>query len=171
MSENVKFTCACCGKELDEWPALTSRTPSPYFSLSEEEKEELAELSTDFCKITYPDQTDYFIRCTLTQKVNDSCQDLEYGVWVSVSEKSFSDYKENYHNPNHVTTYFGWLCTEILGYDMDNDIPTDVTTQTGNNRPIVVPHASCNHPFVQDYYNGISETEAIRRIKEMLGEN
>jgi len=31
-----------------------------------------------------------------------------------------------------------------------------------------VPHEDFDHPFVYDYYNGISKEEAERRIHEML---
>ncbi len=170
MSDTVKFTCSCCGLQHESWPALTFNSPSQYFFLSEEDKDEIAEIGSDFCTITYTDHTAYFIRCRLIQQVNDSCQNLDYGIWASLSEKSFKDYKENYHNLKHETTYFGWLCNEIPGYEFDDSIPTDVVTQTGDSRPIVVPHDSCNHPFVYDYYNGISEVEALKRIREMIGE-
>ena len=44
----------------------------------------------------------------------------------------------------------------------------DSFTRAGNNRPDIVPHQDFDHPFVNDYYNGITKTEAERRIKEML---
>ena len=45
----------------------------------------------------------------------------------------------------------------------------NVVTRNNNLRPELVPHESFEHPFVKDYYNGISKTEAERRINEMLG--
>jgi len=36
-------------------------------------------------------------------------------------------------------------------------------------RPELFPHESFNHPFVKDYYTGITKVEAERRISEMLG--
>lgn len=93
MKETIKYTCSCCGKEHEEWPALGYTSPTNYEVLSEEEKEIIAELSSDFCTIRRPDQIDNFIRVTLTFKVIDHCQDLEYGLWVSLSDKSFQDYK------------------------------------------------------------------------------
>lgn len=168
MAGQLKYICNCCGQEHYEWPALTFKSPNNYNTLSQADKETIAEIDSDFCIIRHPDQIDRFIRCTLTQKVIDYCEDLEYGLWVSLSEKNFSDYLSNYNNGNHETTYFGWLCNDIPEYNFNESIPTTVFTRTGNQRPEIVPHKDFDHPFVKDYYNGITKEEAERRIKAML---
>lgn len=168
MTTQIKYTCSCCGKEYYEWPALTFNSPDNYNVLSQVAKDNIAEIDSDFCIIRHPEQTDRFIRCTLTQKVTDHCRDLEYGIWVSLSEKSFDNYTENYNNDSHETMYFGWLCNSIPGYEFKESIPTTVFTQTGNQRPNIVPHQDFDHPFVRDYYNGITIQEAERRVKAML---
>ncbi|WP_423148126.1 DUF2199 domain-containing protein [Rubrolithibacter danxiaensis] len=168
MTERIKYTCSCCGQEHFEFPALTFKSPDNYDTLSHQDKEIIAEISSDFCVITHSDQTDRFIRCTLTQKVIDHCEDLEYGLWVSLSEKSFNDYSENFDNENHETKYFGWLCNDIPEYEFKESIPTTVFTRAGNQRPEIVPHEDFDHQFVKDYYNGITKDEAERRIKTML---
>ncbi|MNK02174.1 hypothetical protein D3C87_199940 [compost metagenome] len=168
MEDLIKYTCSVCGKEHEEWPALAYNAPQAYLSLSEREKEEIADLTDDFCVIRYEDQTDRFIRCTLTQKVTDHCEDLEYGFWVSLSEKSFNDYDENYHNENHETVYFGWMSNFLPEYKYAESIPTNVYTRSGNQRPEIVPHEDSDHPFVKDYYQGITKAEAERRINYML---
>ncbi|GAO44029.1 hypothetical protein FPE01S_03_00680 [Flavihumibacter petaseus NBRC 106054] len=104
----------------------------------------------------------------MNQKVNYSCQDLNYGLWVSLSEKSYDDYLANFNNDNHETTYFGWLCNGIPGYNFDSSIPMNVFTQKGNLRPVIEPHESFDHPFVKDYYQGITKDEADRRVNQML---
>ena len=169
MSETIKFTCSCCGKEHEEWPALVYISPTNYEFLSEDDKKNIAQLDEDFCVITHPDQTDRFIRCTLTQKIIDHCENLQYGLWVSLSDKSFQDYSDNFKNEDHETKYFGWLSNNLPGYDFsEGGIPTTVFTKTGNSRPEIVPHEDFDHPFVHDYYDGITKAEGERRIKEML---
>lgn len=168
MADSLKYICSCCGQEHEEWPALAYSSPSPYNNLSEEDKKNIGELTGDFCSIHHQDQTDRFIRCTLTQKVIDHCENLEYGLWVSLSEKSFQDYSDNFKNDNHETKYFGWLCNDLPDYDFKVSIPTTVFTRIGNSRPEIVPHEDFDHPFVHDYYNGITKQEAERRIREML---
>jgi len=163
----MKYTCSCCGQEHEEWPALTYPSPTAYLMLSEEEKQNIAQLNSDFCIIRHPEQIDRFIRCTLTQKVSDHCKDLDYGLWVSLSEESFEDYSDNFTNENYETKYFGWLSNNLSDYDFKKGIPTTVFTRLGNQRPEVVPHQNFDHPFVNDYYNGITKAEAEKRIWKM----
>lgn len=168
MAENIKYTCSCCGKVHEEWPALVYTSPENYNALPEEDKQAIGELDADFCIINHPDRVDRFIRCTMTQKVIDHCEDLEYGLWVSLSDKSYQDYSDNFKNENHQTIYFGWLCNDLPDYEFSESIPTTVFTRTGNHRPEIIPHKDFDHPFVKDYYNGITKAEAEKRINEML---
>ena len=163
-----EYKCSICGQIHSEWPALTYSSPTNYFQLSEEEKATIANLDSDFCIINYEDQTDRFIRVTLSMKVIDSEEDLDYGLWVSLSEKSFNDYEENYNNPNHETTYFGWLCNTLPDYENTMSIPINVVTQLGDQRPKIFPHKDHDHQFVRDFYNGITSHEAQRRVDEMM---
>jgi hypothetical protein len=168
MLETIKYTCSRCGKVHKEWPALTYISPTNYNALSEDDKQSMGELKNDFCIINHPEETDRFIRCTLTQKVIDHCEGLEYGLWVSLSEKSFQDYSDNFNNENHKAKYFGWLSNNLPDYEFKESIPTTVFTRFGNQRPEIIPYEDFDHPFVRDYYNGITKIEAERRIKEML---
>lgn len=168
MSEVIKYRCNCCGEEHEKWPALTFNSPDPYYFLSDNEKQEIAELGSDFCIINYSDQTDRFIRCTFSQLVTDHCDDLDYGVWVSLSEKSFNDYKDNYNNEAHEVIYFGWLSNNISEYSFEESVPLNVVTQKGNQRPRIEPHSSFQYPFIDDFYNGITKAEAEKRINDMI---
>jgi hypothetical protein len=168
MSKFKKYICSKCGQEHEDWPALAFSSPSHYNDLSDDEKSSIAELSSDFCVIKYSDQIDRFIRCTMDIRIIDHCETLQYGIWVTLSEKSFENYKTNFHNEEHEESYFGWLSNQLVGYKNTTKIPTSVFTRSGNNRPEVVPHEDFDHPLVTDYYNGISKAEAERRIKEML---
>ncbi len=167
-NKSSEFKCSECGKIHSEWPALAFKSPTNYDCLSENDKVEIAKLDTDFCEIQYEGQIDRFIRVTLSQKIKDACETLEYGLWVSLSEKSYLDYKENYNNPNHETGYFGWLCSDIPEYEDTISIPCDVMTKCGNDRPEIFPHEDFEHPFVRDYYKGILKTEAENRIQQMI---
>lgn len=163
-NQPAKFKCSACGHTHFDWPALTFTSPANYDELTEKEKAEWGKLNTDFCEIHYTDHTDRFIRVTLTQKVIDTCENLEYGLWVSLSEKSYQDYADNFNNENHQTRYFGWLCNNIPEYGNTMAIPCDVMTKNGNQRPEIFPHQNVDHPFVTDYYNGITRSEAEKRM-------
>lgn len=166
----MRYTCPTCGEEHDDWPSLAFSSPCPYNELSDEEKNTTAELSNDFCVVRYEDQTDRFIRAVLFQKVNDHCEDLHYGVWVSLSEKSFDDYKAHFQDDEHEAVYFGYLCNRIAGYDRTLSVKANVVLSKGGNRPEVIPHDDqLDNAFVADYYNGITRAEAESRIKAALG--
>jgi hypothetical protein len=165
----MKYICSSCGQEHESWPAITYNSPSNYLDLSKDEQQDIAKLDSDFCIINHPHQTDRFIRCTLTQKIIDHCETLEYGLWVSVSEKSFQDYSDNYNNEDQEENYFGWLCNHLPDYDdFTAGIPTTVLTRKGNQRPEIIPHENFEHPFVTDYYNGITKSAAEKRISNTI---
>lgn len=167
----MAYICSSCGKEHQDWPAITYSAPSYYFELSDDEKEKNAELGSDYCMIYHEHQTDRFIRCVLFQKIIDHCSNLEYGLWVSLSESSYKNYADNFQNTNHVTQYFGWLSNFLPDYSYGGSIPTMVQTKTGNSRPEIIPDPEFDHPFVRDYYHGITKEEAEKRIQKILHGN
>lgn len=163
----MKYICQCCGEEKEEWPAIAYSAPQFYHNLSDIELEN-SELSPDLCIIRYSDESFYFIRAVLVQQVHESCQDLEYGVWVSLSEKSYNEYVENYHNEEFEIGYFGWLSNNLPDYSFEESIPTDIIVNNKIGRPFIYPHESHDHPFVKDFYDGISKEEAEKRIDSVL---
>lgn len=164
----MKYTCAKCGKEHEGWPAITFDSPFYYNELSDEDKNSIAKLSDDFCVIKHEDQTDRFIRAVIHQKVNGDCQTLDYGVWVSLSEKSYKDYLDNYENEKHEGTYFGYICNKLVGYADTLLIKANVILR-GKTRPEVIPHDDQqDNDFVRDYYKGIDIDTAYKLVKGSL---
>ncbi|MES2238746.1 MAG: DUF2199 domain-containing protein [Bacteroidota bacterium] len=168
MSKEIQFKCSCCGKIHEEWPALTFNSPDNYSCLTEDDKKNIGYLDSDFCTINDNGEIHRFIRCTFNQTVNDHCEDLHYGLWVSLSEKSYLDYEKNFKKETAQEGYFGWLCNDIIDYEFSESIPMNVYTRTNGQRPELIPHENFNHPFVKDFYNGISKEEAEKRISHML---
>ncbi|WBV56668.1 DUF2199 domain-containing protein [Chryseobacterium daecheongense] len=166
----MKYICECCGKEMEDWPALAYKSPSSYMQLTDVELQN-AEISSDLCIIEYPKQTDRFIRTVLVQEIIESCQTLEYGVWVSLSEKSFSEYVDNYNNEDFGAEYFGWLSNDLPDYDFSESIPMTVVVNNKIGRPLIYPHQNFEHPFVYDFYNGITMKEAQQRVDRVLQNN
>ena len=164
------FQCQKCGQtHKSGWPSLTYSSPYYFSVLSTEDQNKIAIIDTDFCVIKHEDQVHRFIRCVLKQKVIDHCLELEYGLWVSLSEKSFQDYLDHYDDNHHEVTYFGWLANFLPEYKNNNgSIPMTVYTQAGNSRPMLIPHENHDHAFVYDFYHGITHQEAKRRIQNML---
>lgn len=163
----MKYICECCGEEKEDWPALAYNSPYYYNCLSEEEQKN-AELTSDLCVVEETEHTHRFVRAVLIQEVVDDCRDLDYGIWVSLSEKSFNEYVENYDNKEFEAEYFGWLSTYLPDYDFPESIPTTVAVNNTIGRPFVFPHQDYEHPFVHDFYNGITKEEAQKRINRVL---
>ena len=163
-----EYRCSKCGKLHYELPALGFKSPYYYDVLSDADKKQLAVLSDDFCIISYPDQTDRFIRTVLTIPIINSCEKLDYGIWVSVGEKSFNDYKENFQNEASEPIYFGMICNEIKDYDESTlGIHVNVQVRSGGIRPEIIPHQS-EHKLKSDWENGILLEEAESRINNIL---
>ncbi len=168
----MKFVCTCCGEEQDQYPAIAYKVPLYYANLSEEEKESIAEIDSDTCIVKEAEMTFRFVRGVLVQKVTDGCQDLEYGVWVSLSEQSFNDYILNANEDGYQATYFGWLNSLLPDYDFEEmeNIKTKVITQGKGKRPLIEIQKNeyMSSRLVADYHNGISEEEALLRIEKIL---
>ncbi len=165
------YTCTSCGEKHEDMPALCFVTPAPYDQLSEEERIAYqAECDSDFCIIRYPDQTDRFIRAVLLIPIIGHEETLEYGVWVSVSKKSFNDYQGDFHdNPENVV-YFGMICNWLPPYETDTfGLHCNVVTQSDNRRPLLQLHQGSEHPLVRDFYHGIEYAEAQARIEAAFG--
>jgi len=70
-----EYKCSDCGQVHSDWSTLAFKSPANYDFLSGQEKSD-----TNFSEIKYEDQIDRFIRVTLTQKINDAFETLDYGL-------------------------------------------------------------------------------------------
>lgn len=163
-----QYNCSTCGKTHEELPSIGFKTPFHFEILSEKDKHEIAEISDDFCVIYHPDQTDRFIRTVLTIKTDNPEQDLEYGIWVSLSENSFNEYKSNFKNQTEEKIYFGIICNEIVDYQESTiGLHVNVVTRLNDLRPEIIPHTTA-HKLVWEWENGIPFHEANHRVKKIV---
>lgn len=167
----MPYTCAQCGQTHDELPAIGFDAPHYYYTLSEEDKKKhVRKLTSDLCILAYDHQTDYFIRTVLNQKIIGHDDRLQYGVWVTLSEKNFTEYSDNFDNSEQEGTYYGYLSSWIPGYDNTTRVVMRVVLAGNGNRPEVIPHEDEKDPFTKDYYSGITMEEAQARIARAMGE-
>lgn len=164
-----KYKCPKCGKEHDQIPAIGFNIPHYYNVLSEQDKNEIAELTSDFCIIRHPEQTDRFIRAYLRMQINDSCEDLDYGIWVSVSEQTFCEYNSEFGDNKEGQTYFGRIANEISDYQESTlGIHVNVETRANGSRPELIPHES-EHQLVTEWKQGITLKDAENRVSKLFG--
>ena len=163
-----EYMCSSCGQIHQELPALGFMTPFHYDVLSENDKNETAELSDDFCIIRHPEQTDRFIRTVLSFAVHNTCETLDYGIWVSLSEESFNEYQENFKSETSEQTYFGMICNEITDYhETTLGLHVNVQVRKAGIRPEILPHQT-EHQLIIDWENGITFEEAEKRILKAM---
>ncbi len=87
---------------------------------------------------------------------------------MSLSEKSFKDYVDNYDKTDYEATYFGFLSNNLTGYENTLSIKSNVVLR-GQNRPEVIPHKDqLEIDFVKDYYERIDKEAVDERINQIL---
>lgn len=162
MAAVFAFKCRTCGAIHEGSPSFAFESPRQYASLSVEQKATIAKISSDLCTITHGESTDYFIRAVLEVPIHGLSEPFLWGVWVSLSEKSFRRYVDTYDKPVKGDGFFGWVCNIPRAYPSAHSRAADVNVQLEGQRPKVILHR--NDPehdqWVLDQVNGISFARA-----------
>ena len=123
-------------------------------------------IDSDLCRWTDDDGNPaFFIRGLITLRVvDDDEDDFRFGLWSSLSEKSFERVLQLWDDPARVAepAYFGWLSNSIPGYPETLSLPLDVYTRSLEYRPEFVLHEG-EHPLVRDQREGIT----LARVREL----
>lgn len=166
MSKSYSFKCITCGEMHLGIPDFGFDAPYHYYALSEEERAQEAELTSDVCIIR---DTGTFVRAVLNLPIQGTDEDISYGVWVSLSQDSFNRYAELYDCREEIREgpFFRWLCNRIPGYPDTLELGSDVYLRSYPERPNVILHPA-DHPLVLEQRNGISETRLTEIIEMHL---
>lgn len=155
--EPVRFRCARCDEEHDLADlSLGADAPAPWEALTDAE-EAASELTDDQCIIEARGETHFFLRGRLEVPISDTASCFSWGVWVSLSQKSFDEVHEHWEDParTELGPHFGWLCTAIPGYPDTMYLKTNVHQQPVGNRPTVELEPT-DHPLAVHQRAGIS---------------
>lgn len=119
----------------------------------------------DFCVVSYATrETDRFIRCLLPLPVPQLADEFCFGVWMSVSEKSWNVYRDGYDSGQYEEELcFGYLMHEIPEYPGSLLLHANVVFQPGNQRPNVYLH-DAEHPLVAAQCDGVDVTQVERWV-------
>jgi hypothetical protein len=165
----MSYVCSICGEVHNDRPAYAFISPFHYHVLSPEDQATTAKLSDDWCIIGHDTQADHFIRAVLKMPITGTDDTFEYGVWVSLSEKNFVHYMDNFNEDLEGTTFFGYLCNQMPDYENTLLIKTDVVCGPKGQRPEVFLQSNQeDNPFVTDFIKGITKEEADRRTHQLL---
>ena len=164
----MHWTSSRCGAVHDR-PALDwgFDAPAYWHELSEAERETRGKLSDDLCVIRHEDGDHFFIRGVLPIPVAGPEEEFRYGVWTSLSEKSFRRVVELWDDPKRTEEppYFGWLSNSIAGYPETLNLKTNVHTRSLNLRPTIELERT-DHPLALEQHEGIS-AERLRELVEL----
>lgn len=89
-----------------------------------------------------------------------------WGIWVSLSERSFADYTAGLKSGQFDGPYFSWLGNILPGYPSPVGLKAQTFPQPGNDRPLVRLEVS-DHELSQDFHNGMA-AERAQAIFEMM---
>jgi hypothetical protein len=106
--------------------------------VSDEERER-SELGEEQCVIETLNGTHCCIRACLEIPIVGREEPFTWGVWCSLSEKSFLEMSEHWDDPerNKLGPYFGWLCTRLPEYPDTMFMKTRVHQRPVGIRPLV----------------------------------
>lgn len=159
----MAFVCHTCGRTHDELPLdVGFDYPDPYFDVPEAERKTRVCHNPDACVV---DDKAFFVRGYIAIPIIGGQPPRDFfrwGVWVSLSEKSFRHYAalQGQEIPEG-TAYFGWLCNRINEYP-DEPLKCDVFPQeTLRPRVRIQP---CDHPLHREQAEGIT----LQRVHDLV---
>ena len=156
------YVCGTCGQYHPELPMdFAVGIPYPYTVIPAEERNARCNLTSDVCVI---DNKEFYIRGCLDIQVIDGPRPFAWGVWVSLSDKSFKRVMElwGYDGRDGEPPFFGWLCTRLPLYPDTGLLKTHVHLRPGNQRPFIELEPT-DHPLAVEQRNGIT----MARVREI----
>lgn len=168
----MRFTCATCGAEhdLDEISFGTD-APVQWDLLSDDERSR-SSLAGEQCEIESHEGRSFYIRTCLEIPIRGTDRKFTWGVWCSLSEKSYMEISEHWDDPARLRLgpHFGWLCTKIPGYPDTVFLKTTVHQREVGVRPLVELEATA-HPLAVDQRDGIDEDRMKHIVVGLLHES
>ena len=156
-----EFLCSGCGETHTGMPAFGAAAPLNYYAVPKDEREARCRLDLDACVI---DDSEYFVRGCLEIPVQGESEPLSWGVWVSLSEKSFRQWVDCYlsEKRSNIGPFFGWLNAAIEPYPDTMDLKTRVHLRDGFVRPFIELEPT-DHPLAVEQRESIS----VARVAEL----
>lgn len=156
-----EFLCQGCGQIHWGMPALDAAAPVSYYAVPEAERETRCQLDADTCII---DASLYFVRGCLDLPVHGETEPFSWGVWISLSEQSFRQWRACYESGqrSHIGPFFGWLNAALAPYPDTVNLKTHVHLRDGFIRPFIELEPT-DHPLAVEQREGIP----ARRVAEL----
>jgi len=149
-----EFLCTASGQTHQGMPALDAAAPLSYYAVPADERDARCRLDADACVI---DGAYYFVRGCLEIPVHGEREPFSWGVWVSLSEQSFTQWGACFESErrSHVGPFFGWLNAALAPYPDTVNLKTRVHLRDGFIRPFIELEPT-DHPLAVEQRKGIS---------------
>ena len=160
------FLCHTCGVWHEGVP-LDFGIDLPDIAVPDEEFDQRVWADGDFCVV---DGREYFIRGCLQIPVRDGPGPLVYGVWTSLSEKSYRRARELAAGaPMAVDepAWFGWVANALSGYPETLLLKSLVHPRPWGLRPTIQLEPT-DHPLAVEQREGITAERLVEIVQRLL---
>ena len=161
MDAIFEFKCIKCGEVHKGKPTFGADAPASYYDIPEAERNDRCSIGTDDCTI---EGKCFFARGCLEIPVKGAQDPFVWGVWVSLSKASFTEWLAHFGKGerSHVGPFFGWLDTTIMPYPQTRNLKTRVHLRDNGVRPYIELEPT-DHPLAIEQHRGIT----IDRVAEI----
>ncbi|MCZ7606013.1 MAG: DUF2199 domain-containing protein [Planctomycetota bacterium] len=169
MPNLKRWKCATCGQWHEDLPlCFGAEAPAQWSIITDEEKTN-SELLQSLCVIRARGETSFYVRGHVEIPILDHDEPFVWGVWVSLSEKSFQRVIELWDVAGRETEppFFGWLCTAIPVYPDTMYLKTSVQTMPSDSVPRITVEPT-DHPLAVDQHHGVTLRRVIDWIRVLL---
>jgi hypothetical protein len=160
------FLCHSCGVWHEGVP-LDFGFDLPDIAVPDEEFDRRVWTDGDFCVV---DEKDFFIRGCLQVPVRDAPGPLVYGVWTSLSEKSYRRARELAAGAALAADeppWFGWLFNALSLYPQTRLLKSLVHPRPGGLRPTIELEPT-DHPLAVEQREGITAERLVEIVGRLL---
>jgi hypothetical protein len=163
----VPWRCSRCGQEHAGVPLDWAYDKPAYWDGPRGADDRLDD---DLCIWTDDDgDRCYFVRGVLSIPVHESGEVFAYGVWSSLSERSYGRMVERWDDEDRQDEppYFGYLSNNLPGYPDTLNLHVAVITRSVELRPsfVLLPRDD-GHPLIDEQWQGITR-ERVQEIAEL----
>jgi hypothetical protein len=164
------FQCHSCKQWHDHMPMdLGFDWPDYVYAIPENERAERVVRKRDFLAV---DKEYYFARVVLEIPIKDSDEPFRYGLWVSLSEKSYTRALAIYDDEQASDAeppYFGWVSNDISYWGKTIEMKSSVKLHA-KTRPTICLQApdQLEHPLAKAQRDGLTRDELRQLIEAAL---
>jgi hypothetical protein len=159
--------CHQCGKDHGELPLdVGYRRPVPYFLVPEAERATRCFDNDDLCEI---DGKIFLVRGVLLVPIRGSEQSFGWGLWASVSKRSFDRIVARFdEDAFDEPPMAGLLAVEPMGYEGLLDQPVTVQLRSSRERPAFMMAPQSKHLLAREEREGITMERAHEIVRVAL---